>query len=156
MLTASTGVQLSTSSNDTNSQPQQSRPPELPVSWLNSVLPAKALPYAHLMRLDKPIGISPGYIWLLQHAVLVLQGAQVAYSMLSLCCMSPTGTLLRQALTLLAYRHMAASMALLLVHCPGSPGWQWPRPAAVGAVRHWGYIAAWSRMHSERSLGQGP
>ena len=31
---------------------------QVPVSWLNRVLPAKLLPYAHLMRLDKPIGMN--------------------------------------------------------------------------------------------------
>lgn len=31
-------------------------PPQMPVSWLNNILPARLLPYAHLMRLDKPIG----------------------------------------------------------------------------------------------------
>jgi hypothetical protein len=38
-----------------------------PASWLERVLPASALPYAHLMRLDKPIGTYllawPGLWW---------------------------------------------------------------------------------------------
>ncbi|KAL0033263.1 hypothetical protein WJX77_001009 [Trebouxia sp. C0004] len=46
--------QRSFSSSPSNHEP--SSVPQLPVSWLNDVLPARLLPYAHLMRLDKPIG----------------------------------------------------------------------------------------------------
>ncbi|DBB16487.1 TPA: Palmitoyl-protein thioesterase 1 [Trebouxia sp. C0006] len=42
------------SSSPANHEPSSG--PQLPVSWLNDVLPARLLPYAHLMRLDKPIG----------------------------------------------------------------------------------------------------
>lgn len=42
------------SSSPANHEP--SSVPQPPVSWLNDVLPARLLPYAHLMRLDKPIG----------------------------------------------------------------------------------------------------
>ena len=50
-------LQFSSIRPEPQSQPKRPElPPELPVSWLNNVLPAKVLPYAYLMRLDKPIG----------------------------------------------------------------------------------------------------
>ena len=43
------------SEQEPSQDPKEAAPPP---TWLDSYLPAKWLPYAHLMRLDKPIGIS--------------------------------------------------------------------------------------------------
>ena len=50
---SATALQFSTTS---HKQPAST---PLPASWLTSVLPDRLLPYAHLMRLDKPIGKLP-------------------------------------------------------------------------------------------------
>ena len=54
-----------------------------------------------------------------------------------------------------AHRHMAAGLALLLVHRVGGATWHAARPAPAGAVRGGGGAAARRRLHNKRPVGQG-
>ena len=53
-------------------------------------------------------------------------------------------------------RHLAAGLAMLLVHRAGGAAGRAAGRAPAGAVRHRRGAPAWRRVHSERPVGRGP
>ena len=103
-----------------------------PPGILHKLCPPKLLPYAQLIRLDKPIGVP--------HPRPPSRCSQTH----------------KLAQPLIKRRHLALGLAMLLVHCPGSSPRVLARPLPAGPVRHRGGAAARCWVHCERSVGPRP
>ena len=123
--------------------PKQRASTPLPVSWLNHVVPDSLLPYAYLMRLDKPIGkvsCTPKYI---KQAEFLPAQSNI-----------PPGIhIVVNSHYCVLCRHLASCLAMLLVHCHCSAFWKPARPALTGLVCYWFHITTGRWLHCQRSLG---
>lgn len=138
------GWQFSSAREDT--QAPSPKAPALPVSWLNQMLPAKALPYAYLMRLDKPIGNNSWCLWFQSTGVLTCDDLVIHLGKAEQPQAYPHWP--PQHCIICVCRHLVVSLAMFLVNSIGSSCWQPARSQAAGSVWHWSHSVEGCRLHS--------
>ena len=159
-----------------------------PKTWLDRHCPRSLLPYAQLIRMDKPIGkltlvaALPSNKASGQHSVMLCQCPHISISEPSLCnlswsvrsgqprllrqhgmvhsswwtgseCLPGSGCLVVAWRSVAADRHLAAGVALLLVHCPRRDAGLAARRRNAGAVWDRRFVAARRGVHCQRPLG---